>query len=180
MASAAELLVNLLINSKDEYSEGLSTACHSYQAASLAKRAGARSAVILATLFHDIGHAFAPDDTDGCGAAAHAQVGARVLHLLGFNRDVCELVRQHANAKRYLVAIDQGYASRLSPASRVTLKAQGGPMRPSEIREFEQLPLFIEMLQLRRYDDAAKDTSAPEPTRAQMLALVQQQHRSRI
>lgn len=166
-----DLLVNLLLNSKDEYSEGLSTAAHCYQAAALAKRAGARSAVIMAALFHDIGHAFAQDDTNGCGAAAHAQVGGRVLRLFGFHQDVCELVRQHANAKRYLTAIDIGYLERLSPASRITLTAQGGPMGPDEVRSFEQHPLFREILALRRFDDAAKDTSAPDPTRAKMFAL---------
>ncbi len=167
-----ELLINLLLNCQQDYAEGLSTASHCYQAALMAKRCGARQSVILAALFHDIGHMFAIDDTNGCGAANHGKIGSHVLNLFGLDADVCELVRHHANAKRYLVKIDSEYAARLSPASRVTLKAQGGPMSETEAHAFEQHPLFKEILALRMYDDAAKDTRTQEPTRAAMLALV--------
>ena len=167
-----DLLVSLLLNAKEQYSEGLSIASHCYQAAQLAKRQGARKAVVLSALFHDCGHLFAHDDTNGCGAAAHAEVGARVLRLFGLDADICELVRHHANAKRYLASIEKNYLDRLSEASRITLVAQGGCMAPDEIAEFEQHPLFREILALRRFDDAAKNTNAPEPTRAQLLALL--------
>ena len=167
----SELLVNLLLNCKHEYSEGISTASHSYQAALLASRAGASRVVVLASLFHDIGHMFAEDDTGGCGAADHSSASASVLRHFGFEDAVCTLVQEHANAKRYLVSIDRGYAERLSPASRVTLAAQGGPMGCEERARFENHPFFSEILALRRFDDAAKRV-LPEPTRAEMLSLL--------
>jgi len=173
MVKMAELLVNLLINCEMDYQEGLSTTSHCYQAAKLAKQAGAKRIVILAALFHDIGHVFCVDDTEGCGASNHGEVGATVLSFFGFREEICELVRQHAKAKRYLVTIDKNYGKRLSPASRKTLAHQGGPLTFEEAREFQQHPLFHDIIALRRFDDAAKDTSLPEPSREDILSLLQ-------
>lgn len=61
------------------------------------------------------------------------------------------------NAKRYLRATRKFYAARLSPASVETLRLQGGPMRPEEIREFATQPDLAEVLRLRAWDEMAKD-----------------------
>jgi putative nucleotidyltransferase with HDIG domain len=168
---AIELLVNLLINCNHQYGEGITTLSHSFQAASVAKRAGAKNSVVMAALFHDIGHMFMMDDTHGFGAANHASASARVLRRFGFPKSVYETVAEHANAKRYLVAIDPEYRNRLSSASRTTLRAQGGPMTAAECREFEQKPNFHDIIALRRFDDAAKQKFA-DPTRQEVLRLV--------
>jgi predicted HD phosphohydrolase len=48
------------------------------------------------------------------------------------------------------------YAKKLSPASKVTLEYQGGPMCDAEARAFERSPLFDAILKLRSWDDKAK------------------------
>ena len=51
------------------------------------------------------------------------------------------------NAKRYLCAVDPQYNDSLSPASKTTLKHQGGPMSKEEVAEVEKdsLPLVLRM-----------------------------------
>ena len=60
------------------------------------------------------------------------------------------------DAKRYLCAIDPGYARGLSPASTQSLGLQGGAMMPQEVETFSQLPWAAEAVRLRRWDDGAK------------------------
>ncbi|WP_167476378.1 HD domain-containing protein [Nocardia arthritidis] len=102
----------------------------------------------VAGLVHDIGHKLAPGDDAGHGrngaAAVHALLGARVARL----------VELHVVAKRYLAATD--IAHTLSPSSRRTLIAQGGPMDPVEAEKFRADPDFAAAVALRRADDAGK------------------------
>ncbi len=166
-----KLLLHAILNSKDDYNEGMSLASHCYQAARLAKRAGQNQDVVLACLLHDIGHVFGEDDTEGNGSANHAEYGAQILSRFGISPNVCEIVRNHANAKRYLCFVDSGYFERLSPASKMTLKAQGGPMTSDEAHEFEQNPLFQQFISMRRFDDAAKQKGF-QPSFEDLFALV--------
>jgi len=69
---------------------------------------------------------------------------------------VCEPVRLHVPAKRYLCATDDGYLGRLSAASVHTLKLQGGPMPASALAHFETQPFWREALRVRRWDDQGK------------------------
>ncbi|RDI64831.1 putative HD phosphohydrolase [Nocardia pseudobrasiliensis] len=104
----------------------------------------------VAGLVHDIGHTIAPGDDAG-----HGRHGARaVRELLGAR--VARLVELHVVAKRYLAATDSVHAAGLSPSSRRTLVAQGGPMTAVEIAEFEADPDFAAAVALRRADDAGK------------------------
>ncbi|MGV9832892.1 HD domain-containing protein [Nocardia niigatensis] len=104
----------------------------------------------VAGLVHDIGHVLVPGDDAGHGVHG----GAAVRALLGDR--VARLVELHVEAKRYLVATDSVHAEALSPSSRRTLIAQGGPMTPAEITAFERDPDFAAALALRRADDAGK------------------------
>ncbi|MGW3539248.1 inositol oxygenase family protein [Nocardia niigatensis] len=104
----------------------------------------------VAGLVHDIGHVLVPGDDAGHGVHG----GAAVRALLGDR--VARLVELHVEAKRYLVATDSVHAEALSPSSRRTLIAQGGPMTPAEITDFERDPDFAAALALRRADDAGK------------------------
>ena len=88
---------------------------HALQSAELALRAGARPALIVAAMLHDIGHLSDPDadradeeDRD----ARHEASGARWLKDL-FGEDVLAPIRLHVAAKRYLTAIDDGYLATL-------------------------------------------------------------------
>ena len=144
---------------RDYIGEPVSQAAHALQAASLASEAGACDAEVLAALLHDVGHLCAPDEAPRMGAhgvGRHENLGADHLAALGFGPSVTELVRGHVAAKRYLVATRPDYAARLSRASAETLRHQGGPMSPAEMRAFEASPLREGWLRLRSWDEAAK------------------------
>ncbi|MDJ0785227.1 MAG: phosphohydrolase [Myxococcota bacterium] len=139
--------------------EAVSQLAHALQAAHLARASGADDAEVLSALLHDVGHLCAGSDAarmGGHGVASHEDVGADYLGALGFGPGVCERVRGHVAAKRYLVATRPDHAARLSEASRITLEHQGGPMSEPEQRAFESSPWCDSWLRLRSWDDAAK------------------------
>lgn len=122
---------------------------------------------ILAAFFHDIGHLvryIRSDDlelmgVDGdLGVMNHEKIGADYLRLLGFSSRVCNLVGGHVRAKRYLVTIDQDYKNNLSETSKHTLEIQGGEMSNDEKTAFENDPDFCELLDLRQFDEDAKNS----------------------
>jgi [1-hydroxy-2-(trimethylamino)ethyl]phosphonate dioxygenase len=59
-------------------------------------------------------------------------------------------------AKRYLVAMDPGYAGTLSPASQRSLVVQGGPLAPDAAVAFAALRHADAAVAVRRWDDRAK------------------------
>jgi len=138
---------------------------HMLQTAALAEAAGASDALIAAALLHDIGH-FGTDIPDGNADArhtvmleqrvdrAHEEAGARLL-AVHFGPEVTEPVRLHVAAKRYLSALDSGYADTLAPAARHTLALQGGPFSEEECRAFDALTGAAQAVALRRFDDGA-------------------------
>ena len=58
-----------------------------------------------------------------------------------FSPSVTEPIRLHVAAKRYLCAVKSGYLAGLSPASRLSLAVQGGPMTAEEVADFESNPV---------------------------------------
>lgn len=145
--------------------EPISQLEHALQCADAAQRAGAEQEVVLAALFHDLGHLLAQDaeQMGGYGVVAHESVGAQRLLDAGCSARMANLVRRHVDAKRYLCATRPAYAARLSDASRQTLQWQGGPMSPAEVDEFERLPDRRAVLALRTWDEVAKDPDASPP-----------------
>ncbi len=148
--------------------EDVTQAAHMLQAASLAVRDGAAPPLVAAALLHDVGHF-----TGVTGAVSghqlmagtdnrHSDTGAAWL-AQWFGPAVTEPVRLHVAAKRYLCAVEPGYAATLSPASAYTLGVQGGPMSGREASEFAASPHADDACRLRRWDDAAKDPDAPVP-----------------
>jgi gamma-butyrobetaine dioxygenase len=142
------------------FGEALSVATHMLQAGALAERSGAPDAVVAAALLHDVGHIIGPESatTD----AHHEERGAGYL-AQWFSAEVCEPVRLHVAAKRYLCAVEPDYQASLSDASRRSLSLQGGPMSADEARVFEASPGADAALAVRRWDDAAKDPFAATP-----------------
>jgi len=126
--------------------------------------------LVVAGLVHDIGSVLVPDDPAG-----HARHGAAAVRGLLGDR-VARLVRGHAQAKRYLVATDPAYRAALSHRSVVTLEAQGGTMRPEEIRAFEAAAGddLDALVALRQADDAAKVPGAPTAPLASWRPLLEQ------
>ena len=55
------------------------------------------------------------------------------------------------------------YLGRLSEASLATLAFQGGPMTAEEAAEFENDPLHSLFLQMRTWDEQAKQEHVPVP-----------------
>ena len=149
---------------------------HALQCAHLARRAGAEPDFVIACLLHDIARAPAvagipydgPREHHGEAAARwlEPRVGARIAWL----------AEQHVPAKRYLVATDPEYRSRLSEVSARTLAAQGGAMSAVEIDHFRGNPEWQLGVRLREIDDAGKVPGATvaelESYRADLLAVV--------
>jgi phosphonate degradation associated HDIG domain protein len=149
----------------DYIGEPVSQLEHMWQAAALAEAAGADEEVILAAFFHDLGHLCAPevaaDSMAGFGAVNHEKLGADYLRARGFSERVARLVESHVLAKRYLTHKYPSYLRQLSEASRATLAFQGGVMSAAEAEAFEQDPDADLMLQLRQWDEQAKETDRP-------------------
>jgi len=159
MSLAADILALYESRGTQAYfGERVSLAEHCLQAAHFARAEAAAQALVIAALLHDIGHVLedVPDDIEEWTLdARHEEVGARWL-ARRFDAAVCEPVRLHVRAKRYLCATDAGYFAHLSSASVHTLKLQGGSMSATEVTDFESQPWWREAVRLRRWDDQGK------------------------
>jgi [1-hydroxy-2-(trimethylamino)ethyl]phosphonate dioxygenase len=157
------------------FGEAVSMLEHSLQTAHFARRMHAPDSLVVAALLHDIGHLIedVPGDiADWQVDARHEQKGAAWLaHYFGL--EICDPVRLHVPAKRYLCATDPCYVSQLSSASVVTLKLQGGPMSAAEIAAFEREAHFNEAVRVRRWDDAGKVAGLETPGLAQYRKLIE-------
>jgi gamma-butyrobetaine dioxygenase len=151
------------------FGEAVSVASHMLQAGALAELAGAPDALVAAALLHDVGHILGPEslDTD----AHHEDRGAAYL-ARWFGPEVCEPVRLHVAAKRYLCLVEADYFSRLSDASLHSLELQGGPMSAEQARAFEGLAHANAAVAVRRWDDAAKEPKAFTPAFEQFQPLL--------
>ena len=136
---------------------------HAVQSGHHAQQQGLSDALITAALLHDIGHMVhglgehpAAEGIDD----QHEVIGAHWLAQY-FGPAVCEPVRLHVAAKRYLCAVDPAYRGRLSRDSIESLTLQGGPMNEAERAAFEQTPYWQDAVALRRIDEQAKDPNAP-------------------
>lgn len=145
--------------------EDVTMSQHMLQCARLAEMAEAGDQLIAAALLHDIGHFTNefPDDALAKGIDnQHDAAGAHILQA-AFPTSVVNCVRHHVAAKRYLCATDPSYFGRLSSASVHTLKLQGGPMDRAETAAFSQLPNLSSILQVRFWDESAKDPDIKTP-----------------
>lgn len=160
----------------EEYlGEPVTMAEHMLQGAHLAEQQGESEIIIVAALLHDIGHftsefgMFSMDDTQD---KHHEEAGARVLERF-FPRLVVDCVRYHVAAKRYICATSPDYYEQLSAASIHSLKLQGGPMAPAEVKEFERNPHANEIVRVRHLDDAGKIAGMNTPNFAYYAPMIQ-------
>ena len=149
LAALETLFANDVLS--QSYGEDISIRDHMLQSAEGAagRRMGAN--LVAAALLHDIGW--------GAKGPHEATAAAMLAPVLG--EGVASLIRNHVEAKRYLVAVRPDYAERLSAASLHTLTQQGGPMTPDECRAFEAMPDFELCLELRYLDEGGKQPSLP-------------------
>jgi phosphonate degradation associated HDIG domain protein len=156
---------------QDYLGEPVTVAAHLLQAGALAEAAGAPSPLVAAALLHDVGHLRGADPSAAelsgrdLMAGTDNRHGARGAAWLArwFPPAVTEPVRLHVAAKRYLCGVQPSYFGRLSEASVYTLSVQGGPMTAAQAREFEALPYATDAVEVRRWDDEAKDPDAVTP-----------------
>lgn len=172
-----------LKHGKSDYiGESVSQIEHAIQCALLAEKGHPeknfiQNSIIVASFLHDIGHLIALDNvSDGgdassecgelemkddngvsLGIVGHEGIGENYLRDLRFPDLVCKLVSGHVKAKRYLATIIPEYYNQLSTASQETMKLQGGLMNQDEICEFTSNPISDLIIQLREYDDKAKN-----------------------
>jgi len=145
--------------------EPVSLSEHMLQSAAAAERDGAPGTLVAAALLHDLGHLLhdLPDDSAEHGVdTLHEEVGFDYL-ARHFPPEVVEPVRMHVAAKRYLCAIEPTYLDALSPASRLSLELQGGPMGEAEAVAFASSPHIEAAVRLRRYDDIGKEPGIATP-----------------
>ncbi|MGA7836086.1 MAG: HD domain-containing protein [Acidimicrobiales bacterium] len=144
----------------EPYGEAITQTEHALQCAALARGEHATDAMVVAALFHDVGHLvvgrqnepdFKMDEDDD----DHEAVGARILAPI-FGPTVARPVSLHVTAKRWRCTTDPAYYDRLSEASKMTLKAQGGLLSDEECLRFEEHPGFPDALALRTWDDEGK------------------------
>lgn len=163
---------------EDYIGEPVSQIEHMCQCAQLAEKDGYDTEVILAAFFHDIGHLCEHitevEHMDGYGVVDHEKLGADYLRQKGFSEKIAQLVASHVAAKRYLTHRDPDYYAQLSPASKETLAFQGGVMTEEEALAFESDPLSGLYIQLRRWDEQAKQEHIPLPSLSHYRALMQQ------
>jgi phosphonate degradation associated HDIG domain protein len=147
------------------FGEAVTETEHALQAAALAEAAGSPPAVVAAALLHDVGHLMHDLGEDAADRGIDDRHEDRGAAWVGrhFGPAVADPVRLHVAAKRYLCAVEPGYAAALSPASRQSLELQGGPMTPAEVAGFEAEPHAAAAVAVRRWDDAAKVPGLPVP-----------------
>ena len=165
-ATVDEILEFLSGAGEFEYhGERVSQLEHALQCAHLAQVESGSEEEVIAALLHDIGHIWPVEDREmtSVGVVQHDAIGARVLRRLGFSKAVADIVGGHVLAKRYLVATDGKYASRLSDASVESLRLQGGPMSTAEAEAFSRSPHGSGAVRVRTWDDRAKTPGAEVP-----------------
>jgi phosphonate degradation associated HDIG domain protein len=138
---------------------------HALQTADHAEKNGCTPATVLASLLHDVGHMIHDLGEDPAARGVddvHEDLGARWL-ADRFGPEVSEPVRLHVAAKRYLCTVESDYFGKLAPDSVRSLELQGGLMSADELDAFRANPFHAEAVQLRRYDEMAKDPRASTP-----------------
>lgn len=159
IGNADALLQVLVERGHGQYGyERVSQLEHALQCAQLAEAAGEPPALIVAALFHDLGHLVDGADVTRLERGQDDRHELRAVQRLrrSFGAAVIGPIVRHVAAKRYLCATERGYLEALSDASRASLALQGGPMTPVEAQRFGQQAHAAEAIRLRRYDDAAK------------------------
>lgn len=147
-------------------SEAVTQLEHALQAAVLAQEAKANDTLVAAALLHDIGHIMSdaqlPRDDNMNLDDKHESRAYRWL-CDRFGPEVADPVKLHVAAKRYLCTVEPDYVNTLSPASHKSFLDQGGTMDDKERAGFESEPHFRAAVELRKWDDLAKDAEKVTP-----------------
>jgi len=152
--------------------ECVSALAHALQCAQLAEWAHADNELVAAALLHDLGQLLDGAAEDALTDDDHETRALTLLASGGFGPAVLAPIALHVQAKRYLVSTDVGYAEGLSLASRYSLVRQGGRMNNEEQLLFMAQQQASRALQLRRWDDLAKQPGKRTPPLGYYLNLL--------
>mgnify|MGYP006134717209 CR=1 FL=1 len=144
--------------------EAVTQTQHALQAAYFAEEDTRADTLVAAALLHDYGHVMeSSQDTVGRDLdGRHELVGSNFLGQ-HFVAAITEPGKLHVAAKRYLCATESSYFDSLSPVSVRSLELQGGPFTADQIKAFENNPHYKDAVQVRRYDERAKDPALTTP-----------------
>jgi phosphonate degradation associated HDIG domain protein len=157
-----------------QYGESVTELEHALQTAAFAMQFNSSDAVVVASLLHDYGHLQHDEGEDVASHGVdmrHEDLGVIKLKRF-FGPEILEPIRLHVAAKRYLCHKSKAYIDGLSPASRLSLQIQGGPMSADESAEFESNPFYKSAVELRRFDDMGKVSGMKTPTLDNFFSLV--------
>ncbi len=159
-------------NGHEQYSgEPVTQLEHALQTAYFAERDGADDELITAALLHDLGHLLHDlGETPSLRGVDDVHQYRSLPFLRGlFSDDVLNAIKFHVDAKRYLCAVRPEYHARLSEDSKRSLLLQGGTFSEAAAAEFIRQPGAERAVQLRQWDDAAKDANLATPTLAHFM-----------
>lgn len=146
-----------IFGNADVVGQAVSQQSHALQAGTFAVKQQQKEHVIVAALFHDVGHTLGlltQASTAQEVAKDHASIGATYLKRLGFPDKVTLPVAHHVHTQRYLKSTQ--------PAEYGLSDVQGGPMSAQEVVEFERKgsDFIQDSVCLRLCSDHAKDPDA--------------------
>ena len=157
----------------EQYSgEPVSQLEHALQSAQLAELAGADDELITAALLHDLGHLL---NEQGESPSLRGIDDVHQYFALPFLRGVfgervLGAIQHHVDAKRYLCATRPDYWACLSEDSKRSLELQGGIFTAEQAQAFIARPHASEAVQLRLWDDLAKEGGRATPPLSHYLA----------
>jgi phosphonate degradation associated HDIG domain protein len=158
-----------LAHGSEQYGgEAVNQLQHALQCASLAENSGATPELICASLLHDLGHLLRLNASSEHNEVAPITDDLHQYLVVPFLRGVfsdavIEPIKLHVDAKKYLCATNETYWSSLSAASKHSLALQGGPHTTDEAARFIKQPYAEDAVNLRRWDDLAKEPKAIPP-----------------
>lgn len=145
---------------------------HALQCAQFAEQAGADDELVTAALLHDLGHLLNEQGESPTLRGIDDQHQFYALPFLRglFSDRVLDAIRWHVDAKRYLCASRPDYEASLSEDSKRSLALQGGVFSRSDARAFLERPHARDAVQVRLWDDAAKQADLCTAPLAHYLA----------
>ncbi len=146
---------------------------HALQSAWLAEQAGADAVLVTAALLHDLGHLLNDQgETPTLRGVDDRHQYVALPFLRGVFPDrALDAIVLHVDAKRYLCATRPGYHDALSADSQRSLALQGGVFDPGQAAAFIARPHAADAVQLRLWDDLAKQPGLATPPLDHYVAL---------
>ncbi len=144
---------------------------HALQSATLGEHAGASDALVTAALLHDLGHLLHEMSGTPSAEGVDDVHQFRVVPFLRglFSDEVIGTIQRHVDAKRYLCATRPEYHASLSEDSKRSLQLQGGIFSAEQASAFIAEPGAQGAVELRLWDDQAKQPGMRTPPLAHFL-----------